>query len=217
MWPAIIAAGASLAGGLLSKSGKEKAAEQNADAQREFAKHGIQWKVADARKAGIHPLYALGANTVSFSPSYVGDESLPSAVASAGQDISRAVAATSDASTRNAMYEKTLQDLTLTRMGLENNLLSTQIAKLNAQIGPPMPEVAPTTYKIFGKTIKANPGFSDANVIQQRLGEPAEWPYFPIVAGADLYQLAKDNLSRERPPTLLRDMWEDLRSYLGRR
>jgi hypothetical protein len=35
--------------------------------QKEFAQQGIGWKVADAKKAGIHPLFALGAST--HSPS----------------------------------------------------------------------------------------------------------------------------------------------------
>lgn len=45
--------------------------DANYNAQKEFAQMGIRWKVADAKAAGIHPLYALGANTVSFSPSYI--------------------------------------------------------------------------------------------------------------------------------------------------
>jgi hypothetical protein len=34
---------------------------------------GIQTRVADAKAAGIHPLYAIGANTYSSSPQMVGD------------------------------------------------------------------------------------------------------------------------------------------------
>lgn len=40
-----------------------KANKQNLALQKDFANNSIQWKVADARKAGIHPLYALGAST----------------------------------------------------------------------------------------------------------------------------------------------------------
>lgn len=42
--------------------------EANIQQQREFAQKGIRWRVSDAKKAGIHPLFALGANTASFSP-----------------------------------------------------------------------------------------------------------------------------------------------------
>ena len=38
---------------------------------KQFAKRGIQWRVHDAKKAGLHPLAALGAQTTSFSPSFV--------------------------------------------------------------------------------------------------------------------------------------------------
>lgn len=43
--------------------------KENLELQREFAQHGIQWKVNDAISAGIHPLAALGADTMSFTPS----------------------------------------------------------------------------------------------------------------------------------------------------
>lgn len=92
---ALIAGGASLLGGLLSNKSNRENAEGNAALQREFAQQGIQWKVEDARRAGIHPLYALGAQTHSFSPIAVQD-SVGSSVASAGQDISRAVLASAD-------------------------------------------------------------------------------------------------------------------------
>jgi hypothetical protein len=49
--------------------------QKNYDMQKEFAKHGIQWKVQDAKRAGINPLAALGATTVSGSPIPVGGTS----------------------------------------------------------------------------------------------------------------------------------------------
>lgn len=36
---------------------------------KEFAQMGIQWKVADAQAAGVHPLYAVGASGPGFSSS----------------------------------------------------------------------------------------------------------------------------------------------------
>lgn len=41
---------------------------QNLAMQKEFAQNSIQWRTADAKKAGIHPLYALGANGASYTP-----------------------------------------------------------------------------------------------------------------------------------------------------
>lgn len=52
--------------------------------QAQFAQQGIRWKVDDAKAAGIHPLYALGASTHSYQPQ---------AVMSGGswQDVGRSV------------------------------------------------------------------------------------------------------------------------------
>lgn len=41
---------------------------RNAAQQERFAKMGIQWRVQDARRAGLHPVYALGGSGVTFSP-----------------------------------------------------------------------------------------------------------------------------------------------------
>lgn len=96
----------SLAGGLGlggsgNKTAKKLAREQmdrNEALQREFAQNGIRWKVEDAQRAGVHPLYALGASTSSFSPSSVtvGGDSGPNLASAleglgqAGQSVSRA-------------------------------------------------------------------------------------------------------------------------------
>lgn len=118
--------------------------------QREFAKNGIQWKAADARAAGLHPLVALGAQTSSYSTAvgtpttsatgaapYSG-ASMGSGVAAMGQDIGRALQATRDEAQRTDAYTKTVQDLTIQKMGMENALLASQISK-TSQVGPPMP------------------------------------------------------------------------------
>lgn len=117
--------------------------------QKEFAQQGIQWRADDARRAGIHPLAAMGAQTMSFSSNvgtpqwsspkvspYAG-ASMGSAVAQAGQDISRAFQATRTEVQRQEAVNKTAQDLSLQRMGLENQLLASQIAKINQPATPP--------------------------------------------------------------------------------
>lgn len=100
MEPATIAAIASVAGGVLSNLFGKSQADKNIALQREFAQQGVRWKVADAKAAGIHPLYALGASTTSYSPVVVQDQLGP-AMASAGQDISRSMIATKTAQERN--------------------------------------------------------------------------------------------------------------------
>lgn len=89
-------------GGLASAIGSIYGANQNAQAQEQinaqniaeqerFAQNSIQWKVADAKAAGINPLAALGAPTSSFS-NVVAPQ--PGAgFSSAGQAIGRALSA----------------------------------------------------------------------------------------------------------------------------
>lgn len=111
--------------------------------QEEFAKNSIQWRANDARAAGIHPLYAMGHQGVSYSPVALGGspEEPGTGLARAGQDLSRAMQATRSGEARVDAFTKTAQDLQLQKSGLENELLATQIAKMRAQIGPPIPSI----------------------------------------------------------------------------
>jgi hypothetical protein len=68
MWGAIASVAASV---ISSRNKKKSAAANNAanyEQQKEFAQNGISWKVADAKRAGIHPLAALGASTTPYTP-----------------------------------------------------------------------------------------------------------------------------------------------------
>lgn len=65
MWPAI----AAIAGSLIGAAATRSANRDNRLMQEKFASEGIQRRVADAKAAGVHPLFALGASTPSFSPS----------------------------------------------------------------------------------------------------------------------------------------------------
>lgn len=46
----------------------EQQQDKNIELQREFAQHGIQWRVEDAKKAGLHPMYALTGGGAAFAP-----------------------------------------------------------------------------------------------------------------------------------------------------
>lgn len=159
----LLAAGASLLGGYMQNKATSdanaaaaaqaamlnkqqmKVARQNILLQKQFAQEGIQWKVADAKRAGIHPLYALGASTASYSPVSVGSSSyspipetgLAQGLASAGQDISRAV--TSVLSPSERQYQDAVRALDLQRMGLSNELLKSQIARERQVTMPGVP------------------------------------------------------------------------------
>lgn len=200
----LIGAGTSIIGGLLGRDSAKDAQEaqrQNAlrqeALQREFAQNSIQWKVADAKAAGLHPLAALGASSTSYAPVTVGsvvDNSLGTGFARAGQDISRAMNATRTGPQRELAFSKTVNDLTVQKMGLENELLSSQIAKLKASINPPMPSLGPVPVGkvdpadqmyLGGKRWEHDPSVSNADTFQSRYGEMSDWTMGPYVLWRD--------------------------------
>jgi hypothetical protein len=130
--------GSQILGGFASQDAADAQAaqyDQNIAMQKEFAQQGIRWKVEDAKAAGIHPLYALGANTVGFSPVATGDSYSPArGMAEMGQDVSRAIQATRTNSERTQVAADALR---LQNMDLQNQLLQAQIAKLNQPGTPP--------------------------------------------------------------------------------
>lgn len=213
MLGALIGAGASLLGGLLNKSSADKANAANAEAaannialQREFAQNGIQWKVDDARKAGISPLYALGAPTTSFSPvsvGAVGSNALGNSLHDMGQDIGRAVNASSSQATREVMFRDKLQQLQLEGAGLDNDIKRATIASSvqrlkSAQSGPPIPIPLANPSKqgrlfIGGKEIAIDPTTSSAKDFEDRYGDDISWMTAPIIGGRDLYNHARQN------------------------
>jgi len=130
MLGALISAGASLAGGILGQKSAEKQADKNIALQKEFAQSGIQWKVADAKAAGIHPLYALGASTHSYAPVSIGTP-LADSIGKAGQFLGRAADASSSPTTRMGVISEQAAKLQLDNMALQNQLLASQIARVN--------------------------------------------------------------------------------------
>lgn len=107
---------------------QEALAAQNIALQREFAQSGISWKVADAQRAGIHPLAALGAQTTSFSPVSVGGGAATSDYGSMGQDLGRALKAAMSDQDREEQTRREASKLALEKAGLENDILKTELA-----------------------------------------------------------------------------------------
>lgn len=148
MWDSIIPAAANLIGGFLGESGADDRSgtslafgrEQMA-AQKEFAQNGVRWRVDDAKAAGIHPLYALGAqitpySSVSFSPespSY----GIPQAMSDMGQNIGRAVAAKQ---TSDERFTDIMQKLQIMNLESEIDLKQAQAGHYRGvSLPPPMP------------------------------------------------------------------------------
>jgi len=123
-------------------------AERNIAEQRDFAQHGLTWKINDALANAdkVHPIYSLGSAGASFSPvsaNFSSDSSMGNAVASAGQDIGRAINATATGGQRADAFTKAAQTIQLEKGALENELLKTQLAsqqgRLRQQATPAFP------------------------------------------------------------------------------
>lgn len=198
----IISAGANLIGGLIGSSNTAKAnaaaaqqAELNRQMQMDFAQRGIRWKVRDAQAAGIHPLYALGANTSTYSPVSLGvtaDTSLPNAMANMGQDLSRAINATRTAPERVEAHAVT--KLQLEGMALDNDIkratYASAIQRLNQASNPPIPAVGPFAVPeakkaeerqplmMDGNRVATSPGTSPGKAWEDQLGDDIFSPGF---------------------------------------
>lgn len=133
----LVSGGLSLIGGLLGQNTQAKQAKANRAAQQDVLHHGIEYRVADARRAGIHPAAALGAQISSPAPIAIGD-SLSPALHNAGQDISRAINAGAKSDDRStAAYTGALQALQLEKLGLENAEIRSRLTRANAPGTPP--------------------------------------------------------------------------------
>lgn len=61
--------GLPLIGDLIGAASQQRANRENRLMQEKFASQGIRMRVEDAKAAGLHPLFALGASVPGYSPS----------------------------------------------------------------------------------------------------------------------------------------------------
>ncbi|AXL15107.1 DNA pilot protein [Microviridae sp.] len=129
---ALIGGGATIIGGAMSNRSARKQAAQQASLQREFAQNSIQWKTADAKAAGVHPLYALGTASTPYSPITYADSMGP-ALASAGQSVARGYAAHQSQKNTDRQYNKSVSDSNFMRKMAQDNMILQQ-QQLKAEI-----------------------------------------------------------------------------------
>lgn len=153
MFENLISGGLKLLGGHLDNQAAEERnrqiladKEQDRALQREFAQSGIQWRAADAAKAGINPHFAIGGGGATYTPSAISlgsGASMSETLGSMGQDVSRAINATRTQNDRENAFKTSMEALTLEKAGLENDVLRAQLAssvqRLKQAGNPPMP------------------------------------------------------------------------------
>lgn len=176
--PVVAAAGigavTDLAGGLVDQYFNQKAADKSYKFQKKVLQNQVQWRVADAVKAGLHPLAALGVNPASGPSSMIGS-SLGSSISNMGQNISRAAEAyltpQDKIAARSALLNLEQQqaniDLTRSQIAGAQKALLTQGATPGVASRLPSP---PASLPIPGTT-------SRLNVKYPNLGSDAEAHY----------------------------------------
>lgn len=221
----LISAGGRLVGGFLdsatadrNRESQEAMADRNIAKQEQFAREGIRWKVHDAKEAGIHPLYALGANTTSFSPVSISGGSSSNwsdTLGSMGQDISRAVQSTRTAGERVDAFTRTAQSLELEGKKLDNDIKRQTLASAAArtsvqggQVGPPMPGEVPKAKEFediprlrgdLGE-IDTNPRVVNAEDIEKRYGDLAQEAWGLYTAASDWMNHLKGQIHIRKDP-----------------
>lgn len=217
-----------IAGGLIGSIGKiigtdmannsaENIAAANQANQMAALQHGISWKVADAKRAGIHPLYGLGASTGQFTPVSQDVPDWGSALGDMGQSIGRAAGAAADAPQREMLLEGARLDLEHKR--INNDIgradLASKLATLS-QAGnpPPFPSnsvinprsllgsgavgrkqggedvrVEPDSRQFmkFGKREPVLTNAPDAQIVENRYGDLVQELYGLGLLGADVF------------------------------
>lgn len=137
----LVGAGLSYLGGRETRDQQINMFNQQMHAQDALSREQIQRRVADAKAAGVHPLYALGAQGFNFSPVSVGG--LENPLGDMGQDISRAMSALKPAEDRVSDTAKAAEGLRLRNMELQNELLQAQVRKINSTTVPPPARITP--------------------------------------------------------------------------
>lgn len=194
--------GGKIIGGVMNKSAMNKQRDQ-IDA---LNRNKIQWTVEDAKKAGIHPLAALGSPVAGSFASPVANTALGDAVADGAASLGRSFSKSGSLEIENAQ-------LTNERLRAEIELTRAQSRTLTARTMNELRGVdvagnkleTPGGLAVGGRVLQTNPNFSDAQRWQDRGGDIVENVMGLAAMMADIYQTMKpsvqarsDNFERRR-------------------
>lgn len=133
-WAAVGKIAGDIGGTWLNYSLQKKA---DADARREqywkdkeFAQHGVRWRVEDARKAGLHPLAALGISPAQGSTAFAGDHT------SAHGGLSEGLSQLGSKFDKKDPYTEKLKKLDLRKKNLELRILEKELENMGVGEGP---------------------------------------------------------------------------------
>jgi len=168
-----------IGGSVLNQYLGGKAAKKEYARQKTFAQNSLQWRVADATKAGIHPLYAVNANLPTYAPSIASGGDFGASFANMGANLDDMVGKRQ--TTASKSVSRSMEVLSLENASLQNDYLRAQIRNLDRAGLPPavgadeegIKLVPPqrTTSLSIGLPYKTNPAFVDAQTIEDRYGD----------------------------------------------
>lgn len=191
---------------IIGASMASRDSSQNRKAQYDFAQRGLQWKVADAKKAGLHPLAAINATGAFYSPVH---SDAASFARDAGQDLSRALASHMSARERRtaehaAVVRQQIDDdialresnARIENTNAETELLRSQIARMNsAQVGPGVPDAAPGSVNVLPSEVVTGdvgaPERAPGMVTDYQFGRTASGGY-TIMQSQDFHNRTED-------------------------
>lgn len=179
MWPAIIGALSSVAGGAITALVRRRAEARNAERQD----NQLQRMAADARVAGIHPVAALGTSANYGSPIFDGQSPFGDAVGEAGARVAESLTRRRERSEDLAIENQRLQNeaLQLDIQGRSLALAEAQSRTFLRQIGGALR--APSS-----DIIVSPPSADGSTAIQGPIGGPVVYaPTSSAQAAEDRY------------------------------
>lgn len=206
-----------LVGGGLNYYSQQKANEENIKFQREFAQNGLSWKVEDARRAGVHPLAALGASGYQAAPSSVGAD-IGSPI---GNGISAATSKIAQALDEDA---KKMSELQIQNQELENVKLAKEIAGMGQSIASSaaLPYYqsfnTPPNSEILGIGVTPNSEAQQlANLVNASYDVGKRWEIRPIDKNSFMRSFAPDSLEgnsyegiTSMIPAVMSQFWDEI-------
>ncbi len=219
VWPAVIAAGASIAGSLLSKnSGLSKGFQmQVLQGQQAREDNLLQRRVADAKAAGLHPLFGLGAapaggGSSGFIPGQsTSGSALGEGIAQAGRAVSRGmerkaqeplVAAQIRAADADAARDlASAAEINSRRKRAESEALTHRLPADGINPMTPLPPATTMTdsnvlHGPFGGVYRMPEGVTPQEEWETRIGEGADWTVGPGI-GLRIVQERHNRLKRQ--------------------
>lgn len=183
MFGALAGLAGSIIGGLFAKN----EGDENRDLQQYYMDNATQIRAADARKAGIHPLAALGLNAPSYQPVQTDTGSIiGNGIGNFGNSVERSGGLGGVLATQQKVAESEVRkndaEASLIRAQSRTLIERARAQATGTTVGGVLPNpgslpveaVKPTQQthlNVAGKQWEAHPGWTDTNAVEQRYGD----------------------------------------------